>query len=180
MRTDSLDERLLGWIDEHQVGWVTTLSIWLMDVSESSWFWVAVGLVGLALVIYRRAWRLGLAVGAATSLGGLVSGQLKELIERPRPTFPDALVQVDGYAMPSSHAAFSMAASIAVLLVVHWPSRRALVLAGVGLALGLVLTGAAMIYLGAHWATDVLAGWALGAPIGLICGLVFLQRERSV
>lgn len=179
MRSDSFDERLLRWIDRHQVDSVTSFSKTLMDLSEASWFWAAVSLAGLGVAFYLRAWRVGLAVGLASYLGGLISGQLKEVIERPRPTFPDALVQVEGFAMPSSHACFSIAASVALLVVVQWQSRRAMVLTASGLTFGVVLVGVLMTYLGAHWATDVFAGWALGIPIGLLCGLGFRKREQS-
>ena len=179
MRSDSFDERLLRWIDRHQVDALTSFSKTLMDLSEANWFWATAVLAGLAVVAYRRAWRVGLAVGLASYLGGFISGQLKEVFDRPRPTFPDALVQVEGYAMPSSHACFSIAASIALLLVVEWRSRRTLVLAATGLAVVELLICVSMVYLGAHWATDVFAGWALGIPIGLLCGLGFRKRERS-
>lgn len=179
MRSDSFDERLLRWIDDHRIGALTSLSKALMNLSDSSWFWVAVSLAVLAVVVSLRAWRVGLAVALVSYIGGFVAAQLKEAFERPRPTFPDALVQVEGYAMPSSHACFTMAVSITLLLVIEWRSRRALVLCATGLAFVQLLIGAAMVYLGAHWATDVFAGWALGLPIGLLCGLLFRKRERS-
>lgn len=176
---DSFDERLLHWIDGHRVGWLNSFTINVMDLSEMKWFWLVVGLAGLAVVVYKRAWRVGLAVGVASNAGGFSSGQLKSHFDRMRPTYPDSLVEVGGYAMPSSHAALMMAASIALLIVVGWKSRRALVLAATGLGAGQLLIGAMMIYLGAHWATDVFVGWALGIPIGVVVGLLFRPRSRT-
>ncbi len=179
---DSFDERLLRWIDGHRLDALDSVTTQVMDVSELKWFWAVVGLIGLALVIYTKAWRVGLAVGAAGYLGAFASGLLKSEFARVRPTYSEgALAQVgSSYAMPSSHAALMMAAAIALLAVVGWRSRRSLVLATTCLGLGLLLIGAMMVYLGAHWATDVLAGWVLGMLIGVVVGLLFRPRERLV
>ncbi len=178
---DSFDERLLRWIDGHRVDVLNSFTTHVMDVSELKWFWAVVGVIVFAVVAYTKAWRVGLAVAVASNLGGFTSGLLKSEFARYRPTYADgALAQVDSsFAMPSSHAAFTMAASIALLVVVGWKSRRSLVLAATGLGLGLLLVGAMMIYLGAHWATDVLAGWALGILIGVLVGLLFRPRAQS-
>ena len=53
-----------------------------------------------------------------------------------------------------------------------WAAPR---LSAAGIALAL-LVGISRVYLGAHWPTDVLAGWALGAAVG--AGLVLLARLR--
>ncbi|MEO6606816.1 MAG: phosphatase PAP2 family protein [Aeromicrobium sp.] len=175
---DSFDERLLRWVDEHRLGWLNSFSIHLLHLSEASWFWMTAALVGLAAVIYLRAWRVGLAAVLAGNASGFTASLLKEHFERARPSFPDALIQVAGYAMPSSHAAFTMAPSIALLIVVVWRSRRAFVLAAAGLGSALLLVGGTMIYLGAHWATDVFAGWVLGILIGVVVGLLLRPRSR--
>ncbi len=175
---DSFDERLLQWIDDHRIGVFTSVATRLMDFGETQWLVWAIALLGAFFIFYRRAWRAGLAIGSAFYAGAIVSGLLKDQIERGRPAFPEALVQLSGYAFPSSHAAFTMAMSVALLVVVSWPSRRMLLTVASSLGLALLLIGSAMVYLGAHWATDVIAGWALGAVIGAGFGLAFRPRNH--
>jgi membrane-associated phospholipid phosphatase len=80
----------------------------------------------------------------------------KAATARPRP--PDPLARATLFSFPSGHAAYSTI-YVAVALATK---RAALVAAAVVLALAI---GATRLYLRVHWATDVLAGWALGAAI---------------
>ncbi|MCW2752539.1 MAG: hypothetical protein JWR83_3649 [Aeromicrobium sp.] len=172
----SFDERLLHWIAEHRVRALTSLTTHLMDAGESTAVVVVVGVLGILIVVLTRAWRPGLAVVISYFAAGSIAAVLKDHFQRLRPGIPDAITQLGGYAMPSTHAAFTIAPVIALLVAVRWTSRRALVVTATGLGLLVVLIGASMVYLGAHWATDVLAGWALGIVIGAGVGAAFRPR----
>ncbi|MET9019658.1 phosphatase PAP2 family protein [Actinopolymorpha sp. NPDC004070] len=97
---------------------------------------------------------------------------LKEFFGRARPPADLALVHITGASMPSTHAALTSAAATAVLVATTWGSTRARRLWTLILAAGCVFVGLCMVYLGGHWPTDVLAGWALGIALGAGAGLL--------
>lgn len=125
-------------------------------------------LVGLCVVVaLLLSWRgrLGLAVAWIMTLagGGLLNATLKRVFARVRPVHDDGLVQADGFSFPSGHSsgsvvAYGMLAYLALrLLPVRWHGPVALLM----LALACTI-GASRMFLRVHFASDVLAGLALG------------------
>ncbi len=114
----------MGWIDDHRVSWITSFTKALLHVNETHWVLALIGLAAAAVVVWRRAWRVGISTVWAVLTAGWISGVLKEHFERPRPQFPDALVQVDGWAMPSNHSSVLAAGCITFVCAVAWSSRQ--------------------------------------------------------
>ncbi len=121
-----------------------------------------------------RKWAAGIYLLAVTGTSFGLNVLIKYTTDRARPPWAYRLVDQDGPGYPSAHAMVNTTAwlAIALLLARQASSRkvRAAILA-VGM-LGPVAIGTSRIYLGVHWATDVLGGWALGIAWALMGWLV--------
>lgn len=127
---------------------------------------VAVAAAGALIQLARRA---EAAIAVASYVVSQVAVQLlKTAFDRPRPVFDPAIDLPRTAAFPSGHAAVSMAVLVSVAgllggrVALHWA-----VVASVGV-------GLSRIALGVHWASDVVAGWALGGVVA--AGLLLLAR----
>jgi undecaprenyl-diphosphatase len=103
---------------------------------------------------WRIAWNL--------TLVSLLNTILKTIIQRPRPGLHH-LVDVSGFSFPSGHAMISSAfyGYMIYLVVIRLKTRIKYLLAGL-LGLLVLAIGVSRIYLGVHYASDVLVGFAAG------------------
>jgi undecaprenyl-diphosphatase len=140
---------------------------------------IAAVTLGYLLLIRQRA--LALLMAVAVIGGMLMSTLLKHWFDRPRPDIPHD-VAVFSASFPSGHAALSAITYLtlaALLARVH--AERRIKVYFVGLAIFLtVAVGISRIYLGVHYASDVLAGWCIGSAWAILCwsGALWLQRSR--
>jgi len=120
----------------------------------------------LLLALRRRSWTPVILVAAAGlgSLAMTIAG--KDIIQRHRPLQIDAIPPFESSpSFPSGHTlnATVIAGVVAYLILLRRRTaagRTVTVVAAVVIAL---VVGLTRILLGAHWFTDVLAGWLLGA-----------------
>jgi membrane-associated phospholipid phosphatase len=126
---------------------------------------LAVTLLAVAILWRRHRQTDALFVALAFLGAQVLSTGMKLGFRRERPFFPDPLATESTFSFPSGHSLVSLAVygSIALLLArrVRSPGWRALLFAGT--ALLVLAIGFSRLYLGVHFLSDVLAGYAAGA-----------------
>jgi undecaprenyl-diphosphatase len=124
----------------------------------------------------RAALFLLLAIGGGVAIGFA----LKAGFERPRPDLVTAEARVFSTSFPSAHSMLSAIVYLTLgMLLARVQPRRRVKIYLIGLAILLTLAiGISRIYLGVHWPSDVLAGWALGASWAMLCWAVVLRLQR--
>ncbi|OJY66009.1 MAG: hypothetical protein BGP16_06320 [Sphingobium sp. 66-54] len=108
----------------------------------------------------------------ATAGMALINPLVKLLFLAPRPDMLDPLIAVSSSSFPSGHAAGTMALYGALALL-----SRSLTLWLICVAM-IAATGASRVWLGVHWPSDVIGGWAEGAAWLLVLSL-WLPRSES-
>lgn len=133
-------------------------------------------LAALSLAVIAVLWALGLprlALAWAVVLAGsgLWIDALKNTFDRPRPIFNSDFAYEASYSFPSGHAAGSAVGygMLAYCLALRWRTWRRRLALVVGLALLVLLIGFTRIYLGVHYLSDILAGYALGLAWLAVC-----------
>ncbi|MCW2635888.1 MAG: phosphatase family protein [Blastococcus sp.] len=134
----------------------------------------AVFLPVLVLLLRRRAWWTAAWLVTAVVLVAPLTVLFKNLFGRVRPDFAGGGARYDSLSFPSGHSS-GIATLVTVALILAWPllaarARRWALAAGVVLV---VLVGLTRMWLGVHFLSDVLGGWALGIGWSLLTALVF-------
>jgi undecaprenyl-diphosphatase len=119
-------------------------------------------IVGYLLVTGHRWAALYVAVSVAG--GAALSTGLKILFDRPRPDIVDHLDVIHTASFPSGHAMVGTVTYLTLggLLVRYARSRAEIAYILCAVLLLSIMVGVTRVYLGVHWPSDVIAGWALG------------------
>jgi undecaprenyl-diphosphatase len=131
-------------------------------------------------LLLDRKQNAALMVIGSVATGLLMSHLLKFGFARPRPDLVPHGANVYTASFPSGH---SMLAAVVYLtlgvLLARTLERRVLRFYVLVIAILLTaLVGVSRVYLGVHWPTDVLAGWAAGTGWALLCWLVMLLLQE--
>jgi membrane-associated phospholipid phosphatase len=173
------DQRLAEWLHGRATDPFTDVFRWITWLGNLTTL-VAVTLIAVVLLWRRRERTDALFVLLAFIGGQVLSNGMKLGFRRERPFFADPLATESTFSFPSGHALVSLAVYGAVALVLARrisSARRRAVLVGCA-ALLVAAIGFSRLYLGVHFLTDVLAGFAAGAAWLALLYLALELRSR--
>jgi undecaprenyl-diphosphatase len=156
--------------------WLTKM---MVDITALGGVTVLTLLVTLVVVYLalRQKYRTALFVTASILGGWALSSAMKLGIARPRPEVVQHLVEVTDMSFPSGHAMLSAITYLTLGAMLSRLEERASLryfFPLVAVVLTLII-GLSRIYLGVHYPTDVLGGWAAGMVWA--CGSWFVARR---
>lgn len=145
---------------------------WLTSLASTK-VALVVTIVGALVLLLTRHRRGALALTLVYPVTQGVVHLVKVIVERPRPEISATLAEAHGFSFPSAHSATSVAvyATLAFVLMRASRSDHGRIVVGGLVAALLLAVGLSRVLLGAHYPSDVLAGWVLGALLASLCWL---------
>jgi len=119
-----------------------------------------------------------------TMLSGLISSIVKVLINRPRPAEPlvRIIVKTQQQSFPSGHVLFYVMffgfLTLLMYRIIAIPKLIRIFVAAISLVLIFTIPFS-RVYLGAHWFTDVTAGFLLGIVCLYVLSLIYLNKKSN-
>jgi undecaprenyl-diphosphatase len=158
------DVTLLEWIHARATpaGYAVFSAISLLGSLATM---IVVSLGGGVFLALQRQWIILGGWVAAFAGGGVLSQALKLVIRRPRPEYAAAFLQEGSWSFPSGHAMGSLIGYgmlVYVLATLVLPGRRTQLAVALGAALLIAAVGLSRLYLGVHYFSDVVGGYAAG------------------
>ena len=139
-----------------------------------------IGLCGILLgyLLHRRRIRDSILLFLSLGGGYVLDKSIKLIVQRLRPA--DPLISISGYSFPSGHATLAMIFfGLMIYLFVRsfkkLPWRIGFIIIN---ACCILAVGMSRVYLGVHWMSDVIAGFALG--LFVLTFLILFLRVASI
>ena len=172
-----IDEAVHAWFQSQRHPLLTPLMLFVTYVHGTAGLLLLAAL--LAIVLWRRgerAWILALVASVPGAM--LLNVGLKHLVRRARPVVEQPLLELGTYSFPSGHAAGAAAlyGFAAAWLLAQPLARGQRVVVIAASALMMAWVDLSRVYLGVHYASDVLAGTATGLLWVLFCLAVLRAR----
>jgi undecaprenyl-diphosphatase len=182
--TQGFDLRIMEWVGRHPgPQWMQEMG---RDVTALGGV-IVLSLVSVAVIgflMLKRMWHAVWLLIAAICGGGILSGIIKGFVDRPRPEIFAHRSYVTSASFPSGHSMLSAVLYLTLgSLLARFTKDLRLRLYFLFVACFLTfIIGCSRIYMGVHWPTDVMAGWAAGTVWAMVCWTIarILQVRGAV
>lgn len=121
---------------------------------------VPLDIVIVLVLLALRRWREGIFAACAFIGSALLNLATKQVFQRDRPSLWESVAPEHTFSFPSGHAMGSMTLAMTLLLLA-WHTRWRWPVALAALVF-VLLVGLSRIYLGVHYPSDIIGGWAAG------------------
>jgi len=179
MITLPFDIAIIHFVQSFQADWLTSIMRFISDIGSIYGYLFIVPIVA-GYLYFRTPYRLEGIFSILINVGVIFDPLIKYMVGRERP--PDSivhvLVQETSASFPSGHAlSATIFYGFLLYLITSLPIRHKR--AGVFILVStILLIGISRVYLGVHWPSDVLGGYAIGT-IWLAFGIFTYKRLRK-
>ena len=133
----------------------------------------------ILLLVYKKY--ISVLILSLTVLGGqILVYTIKLIIQRARPETIFALIKEDGFSFPSGHTFIAVCfwGVLGYLVIKHFKNIYLKFLASI-IFLTIVLgIGVSRVYLGVHWASDVIASYSLATVYCIVVIFMVYRRKK--
>jgi undecaprenyl-diphosphatase len=156
-----MDVFIAEWLHAHAFPSLTRFMLLVSRLHDPIHVGAAAFVLGLVLLC-KRQWQWLLIVVLCVPGGMLVNTLMKLAFQRARPSFDDPIVVLATYSFPSGHTAgatlfYGVVATMLITGATAWSTRLAIAMSALA---AIALVAASRMYLGAHYLSDVIAGFA--------------------
>lgn len=180
---NTIYELVSGFISAGMTRFMIFITFWGSELAVTI---LTIMILLSALILKKKKYLpYALLITVNIIIGALLNYILKQLFQRQRPDLLK-LVEIGGYSFPSGHSMSSVIFYGFIIFLClryakHWPKY----LAAAILSLLVFMIGISRIYLGVHYASDVLGGFSIGLAwlvlyIRLAERFGFLKRKEPV
>lgn len=169
-----LDLQIVLWMSQHRSELLTDIAVFLSNIGGLPAMLVILGIVCLQRFYVKKYTHIifiCLGLFGSAAIGWL----LKYLFNRARPEQVYPIVETYGASFPSGHSIY--AAVLSCLLVYLCHTHHQLKSIQFLACSWLIMMGVSRVYLGAHFPTDVIAGWSIAL---IWMGLLWLQFSPTI
>lgn len=175
------DSAILRYLNQFATPTLDRIVIFLTDTSGPLQI-VAIAAILIAVLYYLKKKRAAILLTFGLGGAALINVLLKLFFARDRPDLWATVVTETSYSFPSGHAMGSSALAFS-LIVLLWPTKWrwwAILIGGIYT----LLIGLTRLYLGVHYPSDIIAGWAVSLAWVLIVKTVldnykFIARFKT-